>query len=97
MRTIYSYWAISYPVIILEMAADVIDDIKIDLADRIITSTDSRRIDELNKLLHLQQNQPITFSLWRAIPLNARLPLGFVSLIANYLVCLLQFTHFQAP
>ncbi|CAH0721441.1 unnamed protein product, partial [Brenthis ino] len=87
------YLELFLPSIVLEIAADELEKLQTFVADRMISATDDKQYQEYRKLLQFLREQGLKYYIWRAIPVDARLPLGFTSLALTYLVCILQFAH----
>ncbi|XP_047537035.1 uncharacterized protein LOC125071027 [Vanessa atalanta] len=90
---IYYYAVLFFPSIIMEMISEQINILKTDIANRVITCTDERRRANLRQLLRYFREKPLKYCIFRAIPVDSRLPLHYVSLAVTYLVCLMQLTH----
>ncbi|CAH2236541.1 jg8023 [Pararge aegeria aegeria] len=90
---VYIYMLIFLPSIIFEMVIAKLENLRMELADSMITSIDENRRYNLLQLLKCLREQPPKYTLWRAVEVNARLPLAFLSLSVTYLVCLLQLSH----
>ncbi|XP_061384536.1 uncharacterized protein LOC133320367 [Danaus plexippus] len=90
IQVIYNCLILFIPSVIIELITKDLEALKNDLADRILTCGDRRRREQLRMLQLYLHDKPFTYTLWRSIQVNSRLPLKFLSLVATCLICMLQ-------
>nr|XP_032521385.1 uncharacterized protein LOC116773104 [Danaus plexippus plexippus] len=90
IQVIYNCLILFIPSVIIELITKDLEALKNDLADKILTCGDRRRREQLRMLQLYLHDKPFTYTLWRSIQVNSRLPLKFLSLVATCLICMLQ-------
>ncbi|XP_050355224.1 uncharacterized protein LOC126776617 [Nymphalis io] len=74
------------------MISNEVDNIRNVLLLLLIDTQDEILLLEIQRTLDYMKFRPFEYNIWRMIPLDASLPLKFVSLCVTYIIVSAQFT-----
>ncbi|XP_069355265.1 uncharacterized protein [Maniola hyperantus] len=83
-----------FPSLVMELIAEEIENMRVIVADRMISSVNEEQRNECRHFLQSLRQQPITYLVCRAFKMDSRLLLSYFSLVITYLICILQFKPF---
>ncbi|XP_046972387.1 uncharacterized protein LOC124539107 [Vanessa cardui] len=83
---------ICLPAILFELISNEVDNIRSILISNSLVCSDEVLLLEIQRTLDYMRFRPMKYSICRMFPLNASLPLKFVSLCVTYIIVCAQFT-----
>ncbi|XP_062525264.1 uncharacterized protein LOC134199108 [Bombyx mori] len=87
--------AVTAPAVFAELTKNTVDKIKKILGSQLLRCSDESLRYELEITLEYVIQRPFSFSIWRAVSLDASLPVAMTSLCITYVIVILQLTQLR--